>query len=252
MRLLGVALAVAISLFPLQLARANNYDELKAAAVQRCAAVDTGAYQSGLLFNPDGYRSFYLRSQCFQQAAVEFRDDQLCADVKERRSLGSSSWGYSSRQCRKLVSEGIADDRKVLEAKKRQYQNGALRLREFHVERNGNGRDYDVIPYFAGAQRDSYVLRFEITAGEGVSVPALLHSSGYYLDAESNLRIFVRQDEIHNRLAGFAPGRNYSVRATMLLDVGVGGQSGRWSDAFIERVFPAEERAQAVTKDIRF
>ena len=146
MRLLGIALAVAISLFPLQLARANNYDELKTAAAQRCAAVDTAAYQSGLLFNPDGYRSFYLRSQCFQQAAVEFRDDQLCAEVKERRSLVSSSWGYSSRQCRKLVVEGIAEDRKVLDAKKRQYQNGALRLRDFQMERNGNGRDYDSSP----------------------------------------------------------------------------------------------------------
>ena len=252
MRLLGIALAVAISLFPLQLARANNYDELKTAAAQRCAAVDTAAYQSGLLFNPDGYRSFYLRSQCFQQAAVEFRDDQLCAEVKERRSLVSSSWGYSSRQCRKLVVEGIAEDRKVLDAKKRQYQNGALRLRDFQMERNGNGRDYDIIPSFAGAQKDSFVLRFEITAGEGVSAPALLHSSGYHLDAGSNLRIFVRQDEIRTRLAGFAPGRSYSVRATMSLDVGIGGPSGRWSEAFIERVFPVQERAQAVTKDIHF
>ena len=107
MRLLAVALAVGISLFPLQLARANNYDELKAAAMQRCAAIDAAAYQSGLLFNPDGYRSFYLRSQCFQQAS-------------------------------------------------------------------------------------------------------------------------------------------------MSLDVGVGGPSGRWSDAFIETVFPVQERAQAVTKNIRF
>jgi hypothetical protein len=252
MRLLGVALAVGISLDPLQLAWANNYDELKAAAVQRCAAIDAAAYQSGLLFNPDGYRSFYLRSQCFQQSAVEFRDDQLCADVKERRSLGSSSWGYSSSQCRKLVAEGIAEDRKVLEAKKRHYQNGALRLREFHIERNGNGRDYDIIPSFAGAEKDSFVLRFEITAGEGVSSAVLLHSSGYYLDAGSNLRIFVRQEEIRNRLVGFASGRSYSVRATMLLDVGVGGPSGRWSEAFIERAFPVQERAQAVTKDIRF
>jgi len=252
MRLPNVTLAVGISFFALQFAHANNYDELRSAAVQRCAAIDPAVYQTGLLFNPEGYRSFYLRSQCFQQAAIEFRDDKLCAEVKERRSLGSSSWGYSTTQCRKLVGEGIAEDRKVLEAKKRQYQNGASRLREFNIELNGNGRDYDIIPIFAAVQKDSYVLRFEITAGEGVSVPVLLHSSGYYLDAGSNIQIFVRQDEIRNRLTGFAPGRNYAVRATMLLDVGIGGQSGRWSDAFIERVFPVHERSHAITKDIRF
>lgn len=252
MRLRNFTPVVVIAIFAAQFAYANNYDELKAAALQRCSAIDPAAYQTGLLFNPAGYRSYYLRSQCMQQAAVEFRDDKLCADVKERRLLGSSSWGYSARQCREWVAAGIADDRKILEAKKRQYQNGALRLREFRVERNGNGRDYDLIPSFAGAQKDSFVLRFEIVAGEGVSVPILLHSSGYYLDAGSNIRIFVRQDEIRNRLASFAPGRSYSVRATMSLDVGVGGPSGHWSDAFIERVFPTQERAQAVTKDVRF
>ena len=151
MRLLGIVLAVGLSLFPLQIAQANNYDELKAAAMQRCAAIDAAAYQSGSLFNPNGYRSFYLRSQCFQQAAVEFRDDKLCAEVNERRSLGFSSWGYSSTQCRKLVGEGIAEDRKVLAAIKHQYQHGALWLREFYIERNGNSRDYDFIPYFAGS-----------------------------------------------------------------------------------------------------
>ena len=86
------------------------------------------------------------------QTAVEIRDDRLCAEVKERRSLGSSSWGYSFGQCRELFAAGIAVDRKVLEANKRQYQYGALILHELYIERNGKGRDYDIIPFFAGAQ----------------------------------------------------------------------------------------------------
>jgi hypothetical protein len=90
-----------------------------------------------------------------QQIAVEFRNDKPCAEVKERRSLGSSSWGYSSRQCREWVAAGIAVDRKVLEANKRQYQNGALVLHELYIEWNGKGRDYDIIPFFADAQKDS-------------------------------------------------------------------------------------------------
>src|SRR5262249_36966182 len=118
-----------------------SYDELRSGAVKRCQAVDPAEYQSGLYFNPDGYRSYYVRSQCFQQAAVQFRDHALCAEVKRRVSLLSSSWGYSQSRCRELVTEGAATDRKELEEMKQQYKTGAVSLRDFRVERNGNGRD---------------------------------------------------------------------------------------------------------------
>lgn len=95
-------------------------------------------------------------------------------------------------------------------------------------------------------------MRFEITTGEGVSVPVLLHASGLYLDAGSRLRIFVRQAEVRNRWAGFSPGRIYSVRATMVHDVSVGSPAGHGSESFIERTFPIHERSQAITRESRF
>src|SRR6516164_8565895 len=72
-----------------------SYDELKSAAVSRCTMIDPAEYQSGLAFNPEGYRSYYVRSSCFQDVAVQFRDDNLCAHVKQRHSLLFSGWGYS-------------------------------------------------------------------------------------------------------------------------------------------------------------
>ena len=80
MRLRNFTPVVVITVFAAPFAYANNYDELKAAALQRCSAIDPAAYQTGLLFNPDGYRSYYLRSQCMQQAAVEFRDEWWLRD----------------------------------------------------------------------------------------------------------------------------------------------------------------------------
>ena len=62
---------------------------------------------------------------------------------------------------------------KIEKSSKRKSANtktGRYVCANFHIERNGNGRDYDIIPSFAGAQKDSFILRFEITAGEGVSV----------------------------------------------------------------------------------
>ena len=119
-------------------------------------------------------------------------------------------------------------------------------------ERNGNGRDFDIIPSFAGDYAHGYVLNFDLVPVGPGKVSMLLHSSGYYVEGNSNLRVFLRQDEIRKRFPDFALNQPYTVRATLILDVGNGGQSGYWSDAFIERVFPIRERSQSVTREIRF
>jgi hypothetical protein len=233
-------------------AAGNPYSEQRAAAVKRCEAIDPKEYQSGLLFNPDGYRSFYRRSACLQDAAVLFRDEALCAPVKERRAFFSSSWGYSEKRCRQLVAEGLAADRKTLEGMRSAYAKGAVRLRDFRVERNGNGRDFDIIPAFEGSYAHGYTLRFEIIEVEEKDGSVLLESLGFHLDGKNDIRIFVRQADLRQRFVQFELDRIYRVRAALTLDVGYGGQSGMWSDAFIERVFPAAERSRFVEEDVRF
>jgi hypothetical protein len=200
-------------------AAGNPYAEQRAYALKTCAAIDPAEYQSGLLFNPDGYRSYYRRSACFQDAAARFRDEKLCGEVKQRRSLLSSSWGYSAKRCRELVADGLAADRKELEALRSRYAKGAVRLRDFRIERNG---------------------------------PVLLESMGFHLDGRDDIRIFVRQADIRNRFVQFEPGQRYRVRGTITLSVGYGGQNSMRSDAFIERVFPAAERSRFVEKDVTF
>jgi len=229
---------------------ASTYDELRAAAVKKCEAIDPSAYRSGLAFNPDGYRSFYVRSQCFQRAAVEFRDEALCGQARQRRSLFSSSWGISPRQCRQLVAAGLEKDRHELEATKALFVKGGMRLRDFRIERNGNGRDFDIIPVFTGSYAHGYTLRFEIL-GKGRS-PALLHANGYYVDGTGQLRLFVRQSEVRQRMPEFTLDRLYTVRATAVLSVPSGSAGARWSDAFVERIFPTGERSSSVTKEIQF
>jgi hypothetical protein len=220
--------------------------------VRDCAAIDPAAYQTGLLFNPDGYRSFYVRSACFQRAAIEFRDEALCERVKRRRAWFSSSWGYSKRQCRKAVREGIAADEAELVERRQRYQSGPLRLVDFAVEPNGNGRDYDIVPVFSGADANGYRLRFELIAAGAHGEPVAIHSDRYFLRGDSRLRVFVRRDEIRAHALHFEPGRRYAVRATLVREVGSGSPGGRWSDAFVERVFPERERSQSLERDARF
>jgi hypothetical protein len=220
--------------------------------VEACQAIDPSAYQTGLFLNPEGHRSYYVRSQCLQRVAVEFRDEALCAQVRRRRAWFSSSWGYSKAQCRKLVREGMAADEEALTEEKRRYQRAALRLVGFGVERNGNGRDYDIVPAFAGEHPHAYVLRFELLAAGPAGEAVTIHSDGYHLDGASRLRIFVRREEIRERVPRFAPGQLYTLRATLILAVGEGAPGGRWSDAFVERVFPARERSQSLEREVRF
>jgi hypothetical protein len=230
---------------------AFDYTDERSKAVKACEAIDASEYQSGLFFNPDGYRSYYLRSKCFQDAAVRFRDPNLCDQVKQRRALLSSSWGYSASRCRQLVAEGAAVDRTTLEGLKAAYVEGGMRLSDFRIERNGNGRDIDIIPSFTGSFAHSYTLTFEILLdASGASV--LLHSSGYYVDEKSNLRIYVPQADIKKKFSGFSQNRVYAVRATATLDVGFGGQSGYWSPAFIKGVFPTPERSKSITRRAMF
>ena len=230
---------------------AVDYGELRSNAVKACEAVDPSQSQSGLLFNPDGYRSFYVRSKCFQEAAVQFRDPALCAQVRQRRSLFSSSWGYTAARCRQLVADGVAADRRELEAIRNQYAAGGMKFRDFQIVRNGNGRDFDIIPTFTGTYGSGYTLTFEILA-DAPGGAMLLHTGGYYVDATSNLRLFERQSEIRQRFPGFALNRSYPVRATVTLAVGFGGQPGYWSPSFVNSVFPATSRSHSIVRRVTF
>jgi hypothetical protein len=226
-----------------------TYDELRAAAIKTCQAIDPAEYRSGLIGNPDGYRSYYVQSECFQRVAVEFRDNALCSRVRRRYSFFSSSWGYSTAQCEKLVAEGAAADRATVEDIKRRYLQGPVRLREFRVERHGNGRDFDIIPLFSDGFAHSYVLQLDILAAGGT---VLLDRSSFHLTGRDEIRLFVRQSDLVRRFPELTRNQPYTVRATLVLDVGHGGPSGHWSDTFLERVFPVRERSQSLEREVRF
>jgi hypothetical protein len=248
---MAVLVAILVALVPpVEQAPAPTYTTLRTAAIAACDAIDATAYQTGLAFNPDGYRSYYVRSECFQKTAVQFRDLTLCDRVRQRRALFSSSWGYSPANCRTLVARAVDADRAEIGEIRRRYESASMRLRDVRIERNGNGRDYDVIPAFEGTEGHGYTITIEIAPAAGR--PAVVHTNGYYVDPRSALRIFIRRQEIAARVPAFEPGRPYQVRATATFTIPAGGGSRFMSDAFLESVFPVRERTQSVSREIRF
>jgi hypothetical protein len=227
-------------------ALASDYDMLRERALTQCATIGEDEERTGLLFNPDGYRSFFVRSQCLQDAAVKFRDRSLCSEVRRRWSLFSSSWGVSSSHCRELVDEGVAADQAEIRSLKAQYQSAQIVLADFRVERNGNGRDFDIVPSFAGRGGHAYMLSFRLNGS------APIHRSGYFLNGDNNIRIFVQASDIAAIVPGFSMDALYDVTAELEFSIGQGSQSGRWSDAFIAQSFPSAERTQTLVRQVRF
>jgi hypothetical protein len=246
-------IAITLLLLPGLSAANNDYDQQHAAAVRTCDAINARESQSGLFFNPDGYRSYYLRSQCNQKAAVKFRDIKLCAKVRQRRALFSSSWGYSKSNCRKKVGEEITKDREAIDRMKKDYEQGHVRLSDFRIERNGNGRDFDIIPVFTGTGAHGYLLVFEIIREQSGAPPVLLKASGFHLEGETNrIRMYVPQQDIRKRFPGFALDKTWQVRATLVYSIGTGSYRGKWSDAFIESRFPVSARTQILMRESLF
>src|SRR3569833_2394809 len=149
-----------------QRAASSDYAQRKTAATQHCQSINPEDHQSGLAFNPDGYKSYYVQSECYQNAAMQFRDASLCERVRRRWSILWSSWGGSPGQCRLLVSQHMAEDRKEIDTERQRYLAGPARLRTFRVVPNGNGRDFDILPDFAPGYAHGYQLKFEIVEAQ--------------------------------------------------------------------------------------
>jgi len=230
---------------------APSYEAARTAAIATCEAIDPNAYQAGLALNPDGYRSYYVQSECLQRAAVRFRDLKLCERVRQRHSLLSSSWGYSPANCRTLVTQGVDADRRELEDSKRQYlSGGAMSLRDFRLVRNGNGRDYEVLPAFEGVNGHGYMITVEIVGDDGKAVA--IHSNGYYADPRSGLSLFIPQQDIRARLPGFTPGRTYQVRVNATFTLPGASDSRFMSETFVEGLFALRDRTRSVTRTVTF
>jgi hypothetical protein len=230
---------------------ASAYDGHRAAAIRVCDAIDPARYESGLLFNPVGYRSFYAQSECVQQAAIRFRDDALCGHVRERRALFWSSWGISPSACRSRVSDGIAHDQAVLRELRGAYEQHGIRLRDFRIELDNNGRDYEALPIVTGDNGHRYDLRLDVRLAPG-SAPLTLHQNGYWMTGDSQLRVYLTRTVVRALLPDLAPARRYLVTMTMTLTLPQGDAGAEWSDGFVERIFPQHARTQTLTKTVNF
>ena len=220
-------------------------------ALNRCELISPRASQSGLVFNPEGFRTYYERSACLQRAAIEFRERRLCNQVKRRYSLFSSGWGYSRSNCRDLVDVGIEEDRAELEVMRLNYLAGPVRLTSVSMERNGNRRDYDFIPKFADGYVGGYQMNFYLTDATETKRLILQHGS-YLRGTTDNIRLFLQREELLSSFPDLELGISYTMEVHLFLSIGIGGPGSWLRPSFVEEVFPIQTRTQVLTTSVNF
>jgi len=181
--------------------------------INRCEAIPAGEYSSGLLFNPSGYQTFYHRSECFQKLAIEERDPVLCDRVRERDSWLFEGWYVSASNCRKLVkARQDADIREFASLDPRSIN----RLTGLEINRNGNGRDFDLLVTTKGHFPGEYLL--EIFFDRPGHSPALLYRETVHGGLLDGTRILLlREEKLREVLGGKVPAGPGFLRSELRL-----------------------------------
>lgn len=174
-------------------AAAQTEPAASAAAAQRaCEKINARKATHFLIFNPKGYQTYYVRSLCLQDAAIEFRDATFCADVRERKSLVSDGSRVSAQACRTLVADAKDKDRaQALEL----AQEGFHRMTDLQILRNGNGRGYDILFATSGGRSGAY--EFTVTfSGTGAGDATLINRSLPFASEPSERRLYVEPERL--------------------------------------------------------
>lgn len=205
---------VAIAFLAVTLSAAGDeFAARKARRLAECMAIPANEYSTGMIFNPRGYRTMYHRSQCIQSLAVEERDADLCADVRERKSLLFDGSGVSPAHCRELVAGKRSEDEAALESFPLA---GTHRIDAIEIERDGNGRDFDLVVSTRGSLPYRYDLR--ITAHVSAGKPVEIVNDNAGLGSTASRRILLlRAADLADALGDGWRQKAWTIVATLTL-----------------------------------
>lgn|GEM_PF-3202750 len=188
-----------------------SFEARKASRIAQCEAIPANQYRAGLLFNPPGYQTFFIRSECFQKLAVEERDLNFCGRVRERDSWFFEGWFISPQNCRKLVvKRQEQDDQEFASLDPRKIS----RLAGLDIRRDGNGRDFDLLVTTEGKFSGQYLL--EIFLDRAGDQPALLYRESVQSGLLNGTRfLLLRNKALTEALAGRSPQGTYTIRGEL-------------------------------------
>lgn len=168
----------------------------------RCEAIDPEESVTGLLFNPPGRKTKFVRSSCLQRLAVRYRGASLCAQVRERTSMFFDGSAISRAACQAEALVLIQD---------------IHRLAEVAFFGNGNGRDMDIHIGFSGAYAYRYALTVAMLDEAGTGSRILDSRERHIGASTSTLRLLIRAEQMAEAARALAVTPPYRFRITLAL-----------------------------------
>ena len=190
----------------------DDFKEQKSRGIAKCDEFSRHDYQTGLIFNPSGYQTFYLQSECFQKLAVEVRDISLCSEVQERKSWFFNGSAVSEERCIQLVKQLLEKDQS--EAARIV---GIHKIAELHFARNANGRDVDLRVVTRGSFWHKYKLLIECESASGSGTAKIYEKEHTLGQQDHDLNLFIPIKEISQSLEGGIVDKELSVHAMLEL-----------------------------------
>ncbi|MEX0915166.1 MAG: hypothetical protein WD397_02275 [Wenzhouxiangellaceae bacterium] len=206
-----------------------------------CESIPADAYETGLLFNPAGRRTYFKRSRCLQRVAIEWRDLELCNRVKQRRSLLFSGNAVSEKACRANVAEQLKRDRERAES---------IHVDDFHMLVGARlerphylGGDYLLHLETEGSHSGSYQIRIEVWPNSSSGSLVIEEYSQPLGSSGGSLMHTICQHKVRETLKRHSMDREVRVRIILELPLRTR------TDQFVLALLPTESRRS--TLDIK-
>lgn len=183
--------------------------------VALCGAIPVDAYETGLIFNPAGHRSYFGRSRCLQELAVEWRAVALCEQVRTRRSLFFTGDAISAAACRQAVSEQLRKDQEQAQAIDPESFHQLVDLAFSQPHYAGDGLMVQIKT--RGSHPGSYRIVIEAVLPGATATKVLDDYRQPLGTGPHELTRYIPGEQLRSVLGPLSPGQHLHMRATLTL-----------------------------------
>jgi hypothetical protein len=213
--LIRVALIISIVCYQNISIAANNdvFDKINnIKGIETCESIDPKAANTFLIFNPSNYQNYYFRSECFQKVAVQNRDEKLCDQVKEYKSLFLDGSAISRDACLTAVR-----DQKNKDFERRVKPEDIHKIQKLEIQVTPAG-DFALKIYPSGKRWGNYSVVIALLDNNQKSVGNLDKLETHLSDKTDFIFITVYKRKILE-LTGTSPSshESYFLQATLKL-----------------------------------
>lgn len=206
--------------------------------VINCNSIPKNKLQTFLYGNHPGVQTYYERSFCFEQLAINERKLELCDYVKEHKAkaLFLDGSDISKESCQKSVKEKIQNDKNDSK-----YYSGRQNIDQAFFTLDGNGKDYDFIIKTSGDKARPYKLTLELFDNEQI-LGTLYSGNNTFTPPTNTFRIYIKKTDLLNILKGIPLDKVYKAKLSLKLNL----------NDFLVNYIPEQDRIIEKYIDINF